>query len=98
MVTTVLAVGLTTCGRPAEDRARAYFAMARNAPVDSTTLSNAVVKLLPLGTSQADVARWLAQRGIGQDSLSEYVPPDSTGRAVVRIEYDRDVFNPVQRS
>ncbi len=98
LVTTVLALQLTTCGRPAEDRARAYFAMAPNALVDSATLSSAVVKLLPLGTSQADVARRLAQRGIGQDSLSEYVPPDSTGRAVVRIEYNRHGFNPVQRS
>jgi hypothetical protein len=98
LVTAVLAVLLTTCGRPAEDRARAYFAMAPNAPVDSTTLRSAVLKLLPLGTSQADVARRLAQGGIGEDSLSEYFPPDSTGRAVVRIEYDRHGSNPVQRS
>ena len=66
--------------------------------VDSTTLRSAVIELVPLGTSEAEVARRLAARGIGHDSLSRYFPPDSTGKAIVRIEYDPRAPNIVQRS
>jgi len=97
-VSVVLVAALTACGRPAEERARAYFGMPARARVDSTTLRTAVLELVPLGTSEPEVARRLAERGIGQDSLSQYFPPDSMGKAVVRIEYDRHALNVVQRS
>ena len=89
---------LTTCGRPAEERARAFFAMPRNTEVDSVTLRSAVLQLLPLGTSELEAARRLRDHGIGRDSLSHYYPPDSTGRAVVRIERDARAPNVVQTS
>jgi hypothetical protein len=44
--------------------------------------------MIPLGTPESDVAAKLRARGIGADSLSSYFPPDSTGRAVVRVERD----------
>ena len=97
-VSIVLVAVLTACGRPAEERARAYFVMPAKARVDSTTLRTAVLELVPLGTSEPEVARRLAERGIGQDSLSQYFPPDSMGKAVVRIDYDRHALNVVQRS
>jgi len=72
--------------------------MPAGARVDSITLRSAVLELVPVGTSEPEVARRLAERGIGQDSLSQYFPPDSTGKALVRIEYDRRAPNIVQRS
>src|SRR5882724_2331538 len=97
-VSIVLVTLLTACGRPAEQRARAYFHMPAGARVDSITLRSAVLELVPVGTSEPEAARRLAERGIGQDSLSQYFPPDSTGQALVRIEYDRRAPNIVQRS
>ena len=79
---------LITCGHPAEQRARTYFAIPTGTAVDSTTVRRAFLQLVPLGTSEPEVARRLAERGIGKDSLSRYFPPDSMGKAVVRIEYD----------
>src|SRR5690348_65242 len=97
-VSIILVALFTACGRPAEQRARAYFRIPAGAPVDSVTLRSAVLHLVPLGTSESEVARRLAERGIGNDPLSHYFPPDSTGKAVVRIEYDRDAPNIVQQS
>jgi hypothetical protein len=89
---------LITCGRPAEQRARTYFAIPPSTVVDSTTLRRAVLQLVPLGTSEPEVARRLAERGIGKDSLSGYFPPDSMGMAEVRIEYDPRSLRIVHRS
>jgi len=72
--------------------------MPASARVDATTLRNAILEVVPLGTSEREVARRLAKRGIGQDSLSQYFPPDSMGKAIVRIERDTRAPNIVQRS
>jgi hypothetical protein len=40
----------------------------------------------------------LERAGVGADSLSSYAGPDSSGVAVVRIEYDPRVLAIVQRS
>ncbi len=83
----LILVGLG-CGRPADARVRAYFDIPRNSAVDSTTIRNAVLRMLPLGTEESDVAAKLRARGVGVESLSSYSAPDSAGHAVVRIEFD----------
>lgn len=76
----------TTGDPPADDRARTYFAIPADVPVDSVTLRTAVLRLVPLGTPESEVRARLARAGIGADRLSSYYPPDSKREAVVRIE------------
>jgi hypothetical protein len=76
------------CARSTDTRTRAYFDILRNSPVDSVSVRSAVLRMIPLGTADSEVAATLRTHGIGADSLSRYVAPESAGRAVVRVEFD----------
>jgi hypothetical protein len=67
------------------ERVRTYVGIPDSLRLDSTTVVHAFLRLTPLGSSEADVARSLGAAGIGRDEGTRYYPPDAEGRAVVRI-------------
>lgn len=79
----------TSADPPADVRARAYFGIPTDSPVDSVTLRAAVIRAVPLGTREPEVRARLVRAGIGADGLSSYVPSDSSQAAIVRIEAGR---------
>ncbi len=77
-------------GATADDRVRAHFEIPQDTPVDAASITAAVLRLVPVGTLEPEVASRLAKAGIGNDRLSRYYPqgPTNASTGVVRIEYD----------
>ncbi len=66
------------------------LAIPDSVAVDSISVRRAVSQLLPPGTSETEVTRRAAHRGIGRDRRSLYFPPDSRGYGGIQINLNSD--------
>lgn len=83
--------------RSAEARTRRYFGMGYFAPLDAASIERAVLRIVPVGTPEAQVRESLSKAGIGADGMSSYSAPDIDHEAVVRIEFDPESPSLVKR-
>jgi len=80
--------GLVACAPSTEARVRKVFAIDASSPVDTATARAAILRDLPIGTSQDSVLRLLATRGVGKiaHTSSDWGRPDSV--LIVNISLD----------
>ena len=82
-------VGYVSCAettdRSAGERARVVFGVPQAATMDSATLRRAVLRWIPIGTTEPIVRARLARRGIGTRGSTRYFPPGTDRQGVIRI-------------
>jgi hypothetical protein len=76
----------------ADDRLRELLAVAKGRPLTEDLVAERVGKLLPVGTSEPEIAGKASAAGIGKDALSSYTYLRRKNLAVIRIEFDRSSF------
>lgn len=85
----MLATLLAGCGRSADDVARSVFAMPVHEAVDTGTLRSAVLHVLPLGTPESDVLRYLKQHELLPDSTGVTGYESTGANLFVRLNDER---------
>lgn len=86
-------------GTRTDERVRTLFGMPSATRVDASSLRIAVLAVAPLGTPERDVEATLRRLGVGRDSLTNYLSPDSTGMALLFIRHDpKRLLDIVQQS
>jgi hypothetical protein len=65
--------------------------------VNESTIRNAVLHKIPVGTPEPVIRQKLRDIGIGSDQLSQYYGPDKDRRAIIRIEFDPKTIDIVYR-
>lgn len=71
----------------ADKRIRSHFHLREPEELSNESIRQAILRDLPLGTSEEKLQSFLSNRGIGRDKLSECYPKQN-GEIVCRIEYD----------
>jgi hypothetical protein len=82
-----LACLLFSCSGHAERKVRKTFNIPRNIPVTTQNIRAAILKEIPIGTSEQDIYETLKELKIGDDKLTSFYPANEKGRIVCRFEY-----------
>ena len=91
-------MGLPACSEYAENEVREKFDMPINKSLSERNIEEAVIRKMPLGTSENDIYKDLEELGFGEDNLSSFYRADKNSEIVARIEYDPDEFGFVKKS
>jgi hypothetical protein len=84
-------------GKSADDRLRIHFGIPTSIPLNQSTIRDAILHKIPLGTPESVIQQRLRELGIGNDELSHYYGPDKDQKATIRIEFDPTTFEIIKR-
>jgi hypothetical protein len=84
-------------GKTADDRIRIHFGISTSIPLNQSTIREAFLHKIPLGTPEPVIQQRLRELGIGKDILSHYYGPDKNHKATIRIEFDPTTFEITKR-
>jgi len=84
-------------GKSADIRLRILFGIPTAIPLNQSTIREAVLRKIPLGTPEPVIQKRLRELGIGDNKLSHYYSPGKDHKATIRIEFAPTTFETVKR-
>lgn len=94
----LVAISVLGCSQYAERRVRSTFQIPSYKSLSEENIRAAVIKQIPLGSSEDEIYLKLKQLGLGSDGLSSVYPADKKGEIVARIEFDPNELGLVKKS
>ena len=95
-----IAVLFVLCGcesNTADSRLRQFLRMDEATLLTESEIRAAALRLVPIGSDEAQVRTVVAHVGIGADGLSAYYPPGADGIAYIMVRLDPSTFGIVKR-
>jgi hypothetical protein len=93
-----LSIAGCSASEPDSARFRRYFQLPETAPITTSTIQDAILRNIPIGSKPAEIEKYLELRGIGKDRLSSYSFDAETNRIVCKIEYNSKTLAAVKTS
>jgi hypothetical protein len=93
----ILVPAIAICSEDAEMKVRETFDISNQTPLSEVNIRNAVIKKIPLGTTEKEIYRIFRELKIGADSFSSFYPANGKGEIVCRFEYNPKAFGFVKK-
>jgi hypothetical protein len=81
----------------ADERIRAHFGISKAVHLSQSSIREAVLQKIPIGTPELAIRQRLKDIGIGSNSLSHYYPIEKNRKATIRVEYDPNTLDVVKK-
>jgi hypothetical protein len=85
------------CSEDAEMKVRETFDIPKHISLSEVSIRDAVIKKIPLGTTEKNVYRILRELKIGANSFSSFYPADEKGEIVCRFEFNTKDYGVVKK-